>query len=293
MIRALLETARPKQWVKNLLVAAPLLFSKHLGDSHAALRTIAAVALFCALSSAVYLWNDVVDVEKDRVHPIKCKRPIAAGRLSVPAAQRSAALLGLGGLLAGLLLGTDFALAAAGYLLLNLAYSFFLKRVVYLDVLALASGFLLRVLAGALAIPVATSPYLLVCTLLGASFLAFGKRAHELASAGSNAGRQRKVLERYRPEMLRAALWATGLAALVSYVLYTRSPHTLEFFHTERMLFTTPFAAFGLARFGRLVTRSDSADSPTDAMLRDWPFMLNLALWATAATLIIYLWPGL
>ncbi|HEY7957419.1 MAG TPA: decaprenyl-phosphate phosphoribosyltransferase [Polyangia bacterium] len=292
MLGAILQTARPKQWVKNLFfVAAPLVFSKHLGDPHEALRAAFAVALFCALSSAVYLLNDVVDLEKDRVHPTKCKRPIAAGRLSVRAAKVAAAILGPGSIALGLTLGLDFALVAAGYLVLNIAYSLVLKQHVYVDVLSIATGFLLRVVGGALAIGVSTSPYLLVCTVLIACFLGFGKRAHELAAAGLRAGRQRKVLERYRPELLRAALWATGLATLVSYILYTRAAHTLAFFHTERMVFTAPFAAFGLARFGQLVTRSDSADSPTDAMLRDWPFLLNIALWAVAIVLIIYFRP--
>ena len=290
MLLAILETCRPRQWVKNAFVAAPLVFSKHLDDVPQALRTAAAVALFCALSSTVYLWNDLVDVEKDRAHPTKCKRPIAAGRLSVGAARATAALLGAGSLILGLRLGLDFALVAAGYLFLNVAYSLYLKRVVYLDVLCIATGFLLRVLGGALAIAVWTSPYLLVCTALLATFSGLGKRAHELRAAGTRAGTQRTVLLSYHPETLRWALWLTGLSTLVAYVLYTQSPHTLNFFHTTKMVFTTPFAAFGIARFGQLVTRPN-AESPTDALLRDWLFMLNLILWGVAVILIIYYRP--
>src|SRR4051794_36868696 len=167
---AILEACRPRQWIKNLFVAAPLVFSKHLDDVPQALRALAAVALFCALSSAVYLWNDLIDIEKDRAHPTKRNRPIPAGRLSTRTASVAATVLGAGSLMFGMLLGLDFALVAAGYLLLNVAYSLYLKRVVYLDVLAISTGFLLRVLAGALAIHVETSPYLLICTGLLACY---------------------------------------------------------------------------------------------------------------------------
>jgi 4-hydroxybenzoate polyprenyltransferase len=277
--------------VKNLFVGAPLVFSKHLDDVPQALRAAGAVALFCALSSAVYLWNDVIDVEKDRAHPTKRNRPIASGRLSPGAAKAAAAILGVGALVAGSFLGMNFALVAAGYLLQNVAYSLWLKHIVYLDVLSIATGFLLRVLGGALAIAVWTSPYLLVCTALLACFLGFGKRAHELADAGDNAASQRAVLRSYRPDILKAALWVTGSATLVSYVLYTRAEHTLAFFHTERMVYTVPFAAIGLLRFQWLVTRPEIHDSPTDAMLKDFPFMLNLIAYAAAITAIIYFKP--
>lgn len=277
--------------MKNLFVAAPLVFSKNLDELGQSARAAAAVAIFCALSSAVYLWNDLVDVEKDRAHPVKKHRPIASGRLSTGAAKAWAAILGAGSLAAALALGGDFALAAACYLLLNVAYSLVLKRVVYVDVLSIAAGFLLRVIAGALAIDVWTSPYLLVCTGLLATYLGFGKRAHELQAAGDRASAQRAVLRSYHPGVLKGALVATGLATLVGYVLYTRSPHTVSFFHTTRMTWTAPCAAFGLARFGWLVTRSGSHDSPTDAMLKDVWFMLNLAVWGLAITLIIYFRP--
>ena len=286
----LLEAARPRHWVKNLFVAAPLVFSKHLDDVPQALKSLAAVALFCALSSAIYLWNDVVDIEKDRAHPSKRNRPIASGRLPVRTAQVAATLLGAGGLFIGLVLGLDFALVAAGYLFNNVAYNLKVKRIVYLDVLSIATGFLLRILAGALAIHVWTSPYLIVCTGLLACYLGFGKRAHELAVAGDHAGKQRAVLERYSPRALEVMLLVFGVATLGAYVAYTLSPHTLNFFHTTRMIWTTPFAAFGLWRFGRLVRRP-VAESPTDLMLKDTAFVLNLFVWAAAITLIIYFKP--
>jgi 4-hydroxybenzoate polyprenyltransferase len=290
-IKALFEAARPRQWVKNLAVAVPLVFAKRLTEPGNVKRALAATAIFCAVSSAVYLWNDVVDLEKDRAHPVKCKRPIASGRLSVTAAKAAAATLAAGGLALGLLLGWFYAFAAWLYLAQNLAYSHYLKRVVYVDVLSIASGFLLRVIAGALAIGVETSPYLLVCTGLVACYFGFGKRAHELAAAGEDAGATRAVLRSYRMSALRVALWVTGGASLIAYVLYTRAPHTLEFFGTTRMVWTAPCAAYGLLRFYALVTREGVDDSPTDMMLKDAPFVLNFLLWAAAVTLIIYFRP--
>jgi 4-hydroxybenzoate polyprenyltransferase len=290
---ALLEAARPRQWVKNLFVAAPLVFAKRLGDLVELKRAVFATAIFCALSSAVYLWNDCVDIEKDRAHPTKRKRPIPSGRLAVAHARTAAATLAAGGLALGLLLSPSFATAAATYLALNLAYSHYIKQVAYLDVLCIAACFLLRVAAGALAIDVEASPYLLVCTGLLACFLGFGKRAHELEAADTleKAAEQRSVLSGYRPDLLGWALWLTGAATFAAYVLYTRAEHTRAFFHTTRMLWTAPFAAFGLVRFYVLVRRTGCADSPTDMMLKDLLFVMNLVLWTAATTLIIYFKP--
>jgi 4-hydroxybenzoate polyprenyltransferase len=286
-MRALFEACRPRQWVKNLFVAAPLVFAKRLNDPRTSLRALAAVLLFCALSSAVYLWNDIVDVEKDQRHPIKCRRPIASGRLPIFYARIAAATLAAGALALSLLIDWRFAACALGYGAINVAYSLKLKHVVYVDVLAIASGFLLRVTGGAFAIAVYASPYLFVCTALLASYLGFGKRAHELAVAGERAALQRAVLESYRADVLRAMLWCTGAATFVAYVLYTRAEHTVNFFGTTHMLWTAPFAAYGLYRFFVLV-QAPSGDSPTEEMLKDGPFIVNLLGWAAATTLIIY-----
>jgi 4-hydroxybenzoate polyprenyltransferase len=286
-MKALLQACRPRQWVKNLFVAAPLVFAKRLNDPRPSLRALAAVALFCALSSAVYLWNDIIDVDKDRQHPIKRRRPIASGRLSIAHARIAAATLAAGVLATSLLIDWRFAACAMGYGAINVAYSLRLKHVVYVDVLAIASGFLLRVTAGALAIDVYASPYLFLCTALLASYLGFGKRAHELAAAGERASLQRAVLESYRADVLRGALYATGVLTLISYVLYTRAEHTVRFFGTMHMMWTTPFAAYGLYRFFVLV-QAPSGDSPTEEMLKDARFVLNLLAWAAATTLIIY-----
>jgi 4-hydroxybenzoate polyprenyltransferase len=286
-MRALIEACRPRQWVKNLFVAAPLVFAKRLTDPRPSLRALAAVAIFCAVSSAVYLWNDLVDVEKDRVHPHKKNRPIASGRLSTGAARIAAATLATGALALAWLVDWRFAGCVLAYLVNNVAYSLWVKRVVYLDVLSIAFGFLVRVAAGAFAVGVEASGYLFLCTGLLATYLGFGKRAHELATAGERAGEQRAVLRAYRPTILRAALYVTAVATFICYVLYTRAEHTVRFFGTTRMLWTAPFAAFGLLRFFVLV-QTPRGESPTEEILKDPPFMINLATWAVAITLIIY-----
>ena len=192
MVAAVLKSARPHQWVKNLFVAAPLVFARRIDDTTALLHTSVAVAGFCMISSAVYLLNDLVDVEKDRAHPLKRLRPIASGALSVRSARLAALVLALGGLLLTLSLGLLPAGIAAAYMVQNLAYSLRLKHVPFIDVASIAAGFLLRVLAGAAAIPVAPSIWLLVCTFLLAAFLGFGKRAHELRTSGTRGGGQRQ-----------------------------------------------------------------------------------------------------
>ncbi len=289
MLGALLKSLRPHQWVKNLFVAFPLLFSKHLLEPSFALTTALAIGLFSLLSGSVYLVNDIFDIEKDRAHPKKCLRPIPSGKLPLAVARTAAALLILASLGGSLALGLPFFAVAAGYLLQNLAYSLSLKHIPFVDVLLIAGGFLLRVLAGAFAIGVPASPWLLGCTFVLACFLGFGKRTHELATAGERAGEQRAVLTRYRLVHLKVILWVLAIANCVAYVLYTLSAQTKTFFGTDKLLFSSPFAVFGVLRFLALVNRG-TADSPTDEMLRDLPFMANLVLWAVATVTIIYFW---
>lgn len=289
MFRALIKSLRPHQAIKNLFVALPLLFSKHLLEPDYLARTGAAFVVFSLLSGSVYLVNDIFDIEKDRAHPKKCKRPIPSGELPLSVARLAAALLIVLSLGLSWLAGLPFFSCAAGYLILNLAYSLALKHVPFVDVLCIASGFLLRVVSGALAIAVPASPWLLVCTFALSCFLGFGKRAHELATAGERAGDQRAVLEKYRLSHLKVLLWVMALASIMAYVLYTLSSHTKEFFGTGRLLYTSPFAAFGVVRFLGLVSNHAAADSPTEEMLRDVPFMANLIVFAIATVAIIYL----
>jgi decaprenyl-phosphate phosphoribosyltransferase len=289
--RAILITLRPAQWVKNLFVAAPLVFSKHLFDTDYALRALWAVAAFCALSGAVYLLNDLRDAPEDRMHPLKKHRPIAAGTLSESAAVASALVLAGAGLLGCVLLDWRVGVLGGTYLVKQVGYSFGLKRVAFLDVLLIAAGFLLRVSAGAYAIAVDISPWLLACTGLLAGMLGFGKRAHELLLAGADQRdptATRPSLAGYDLRVLRVVMILLAAASAAGYALYTQDARTLHFFGTRQLIWTLPMALFGIFRFLQLALWRPRQHSPTDAVLRDWPSLLNLAVWAAAVVLIIY-----
>ncbi len=288
MVAAILKSSRPHQWVKNLFVAAPLVFARRIDEGSAFLHTAIAVAGFCLISSAVYIFNDVVDVEKDRAHPIKCHRPIASGELSIRVALIAAVSFAALGLLMAWSRGSLPVAIAAAYLAQNLAYSFQLKHVPFVDVASIAAGFLLRVLAGAAAIPVQPSYWLLTCTLLLAAFLGFGKRAHEIRTSGDRGRAQRKVLARYNPKVLRVLIYLLAGLTIAAYVGYTQSHHALSFFGTRRLILTVPFVAFGVFRFIWITQRKIDSESPTDSMLRDAPFMINLLGYAVAIVAIIY-----
>lgn len=291
MLRAVVLTLRPHQWVKNLFVAAPLVFAKQLGDGHLVARAALAVLAFCLLSGAVYAFNDVRDVEADRVHPRKRLRPIAAGQLGERAGLVLAGVLAVAALGLALALSPATAAWAAGYLVINILYSLALKHVAFVDVLVIAAGFVARVAAGGAAIAVAPSRWLLLCTGLLATFLGLGKRAHELTLAhrdGRDAATTRAALAGYRLDVVRVAMVVLGLATGVAYVLYTIDAHTVAFFGTRELPWSAPFCILGLGRFAWLTLATTTRDSPTDAMLRDWPFLLNLAAWAATILVIVY-----
>ncbi len=287
MLIALIKSARPHQWVKNLFVAAPLVFARRIGDPTALGHAGLAVAAFCLLSSAVYLINDVVDVAKDRAHPVKRHRPIAAGRIPLPLARVLALTVACAGLAMAFGLGIAFVATSAGYLALNLAYSFGLKKVAFVDVGCISVGFLLRVLGGSVAIPVQPSKWLLVCTLLLSALLGFGKRTHELRVSGEGGSAQRDVLGRYTLPTLQRLMAILGVLTSVAYLAYTRSPHAHRFFGARPLVLTVPFVVFGIFRFTWITSRQLDAESPTDSMLRDKLFVLNLLLYAAAILLLV------
>jgi 4-hydroxybenzoate polyprenyltransferase len=291
MLAHVVKTLRPHQWIKNLFVAAPLVFARRIGDPSADLRTAAAVAAFCLLSSAVYLLNDLVDIEKDRAHPVKRHRPIASGAIPEGVARAIGLALAAAGLGAAILLGFPFFAAAVSYLLLNLAYSVALKKIAFVDVACISLGFVLRVVGGAAAIPVQPTRYLLLCTLLLSGLLGFGKRAHELRVSGDTGKAQRDVLGKYELRTLRRLLILLGLLTTATYLAYTQSWHAQTFFGARSLIWTVPFVAFGVFRFIWITSHKLDAESPTDSMLRDIPFVLNLLLYAAAILLIIYLDP--
>jgi 4-hydroxybenzoate polyprenyltransferase len=286
--RALVRTIRPRQWVKNVFVGAPLVFSRELSSLPAVGRAALAVLAFCALSGAVYAFNDVIDVEADRLHPTKSRRPIAAGHLSERGAVIWSIVLALGALAGAFALRWQFAAFAAAYLVQNLAYSLWLKKVAFVDVTLIATGFLLRVLAGAAAIDVPASRWLLLCTALLALFLGLGKRGHELvwATRSAAATTTRAALAGYRIEVVRVAMIVLAVVTCAAFIAYTLWPHTIEFFGTDRLVLVAPFVVLGVVRFLMIALWSTSADSPTDAMLGDRWFLAILA-GATITTLVV------
>jgi decaprenyl-phosphate phosphoribosyltransferase len=288
MISALIKAARPHQWIKNAFVAAPLVFALRINDVSSVLRSIAAVASFCILSSAVYLLNDLADVEKDRAHPTKRHRPIAAGKLEIPTARVAMASFAVFALLGSLLISPNLLIAAAAYFVLNVAYTFSLKRVPFVDVGCISLGFLLRVLAGTFAIGVPASPWLLVCTGLLSSLLGFGKRAHELRLAGEGKGKQRDVLERYHPGILRVLMAMLAMCTVATYSLYTQSIHAVSLFHTRGLALTVPCVVFGIVRFIWLTFNKSDAESPTDSMLKDRVFLGNLVVYLVVVAVVLY-----
>ncbi len=285
-VRGMIRTVRPNQWVKNSFVLAPLVFAKHLTHPSVIMSAVGAFGVFCVLAGAVYTLNDLVDVEADRVHPVKRKRPIASGQVPVPLAKAMLGVLVIVGL-AGACLGPwRFAVAAAAYFVLNIAYSFRLKKIAYLDVGLIATFFVLRVIAGGYAIRTNVSFYLLACTALLALFLGFGKRRHELGS--SNATKQRVALEAYSSKTLTVALAVTGLASVATYVAYTLDARTEALFDSQFLFLTAIHPLFGVVRFLQLVVTRPKAESPTQEMLRDVPFMLNLVAWVAEIMVIVY-----
>lgn len=287
---ALIKTIRPHQWVKNLFVAAALVFSRHLTNPEYVLRTGVAVLAFCMLSGAVYAFNDVRDVEADRAHPSKKHRPIASGALSERAALIWSISLAIVALGACLILSWKLAAIAALYLAQNVAYSLKLKQIAFIDVGVIATGFILRVLAGAAAINVPASGWLLLCTALLATFLGLGKRAHELAWAErtGQAHETRASLAGYNIPVVRGAMFVIGLVTCIAYLGYTVDKHTIAYFNTDELPYSSPFVLLGILRFLSLALWNPSEESPTEAMLKDPWFLLNLVAAGATVLYIIY-----
>ncbi|MFO0651798.1 MAG: decaprenyl-phosphate phosphoribosyltransferase [Polyangiales bacterium] len=292
VLAGILKTARPKQWVKNLFVLAPVVFAKDLFEGQVALRALLAFACFSMLAGAIYTINDIVDADDDRNHPTKKFRPIASGQVPVGTAKIAATVFILVSLAGAAWLDLRVAAAAAIYLLKDLAYSlrpFRFKQVAYLDVVLIAAGFVLRVVAGCYAVstplhPVSPSLYLLGCTAFLALFLGFGKRYHELRV---NASKARDSLKAYTPGTLKITLWANALATVAIYLAWTRHPPLELEFAKEYLWTTTPLVLLAIGRFVRLLD-SESGESPTDAMLKDVPFVLTLVAWTVLILTLIY-----
>lgn len=287
MVAALVASVRPRQWVKNLFVFAGVIFSHKLFTPDAWLA-LAAFAVFCALSGVVYLLNDVADRERDRAHPVKRLRPIASGALSVPAAVTAALVLAGGALAAAAALGGSFLVTAVAYVTLLVLYSVWLKHVVIVDVLTVSSGFVLRAVAGAVAIDVEISGWLLICTILIALFLALGKRRHEYLTLDAEATRHRPILAEYSAALLDQMIAVVTASTVTAYALYTMSPETVAKFDTHLLPATLPFVLYGIFRYLYLLYRRQLGGNPSELFLNDRALILNTILWIVAVVAIIY-----
>jgi 4-hydroxybenzoate polyprenyltransferase len=284
----LLNALRPGQWTKNLLVFAGPLFGMQLFVTSSVIRALLAFAIFCALSGVVYLMNDIADRESDRRHPLKARRPIASGALSVRAASIAAVVIGTFALAASAALGWGFAAVAVAYFCLQALYSTSLKHIVIIDVLTLSVGFVLRAVAGAVAVNVGFSHWLIVCTTLLALFIALSKRRHEITMLAGDAASHRPILGEYSPYLLDQMIGVVTASTLISYIAYTVSPETQQKFGTAWLGLTIPFPLYGIFRYLYLVHQREGGGSPADLLLTDRPLLVCVALWAIAVSVIIY-----
>ena len=286
---ALIKAMRPRQWMKNLIIYAPLVFDRQFNPDHLVdiLRTTLAFIIFCLISGVVYLTNDIADIEADRKHPDKCLRPIASGALPVKVAVVSSVLILVISLPLAFWLSPNFFLVTVAYLLLNLAYSKWIKHIPLLDVLAIALGFVLRIAAGVTLIHVARfSPWLYVVTTLGALYIGFGKRRAELALLAGEANQHRRVLEGYTIQLLDEFIIIVSATTIIAYSLYTFSAPNLPDNHI--MMLTIPFVIYGIFRYLYLVQVKHSGGAPEDVLLADRPLQIAILLWGISVLVIFY-----
>lgn len=280
---------RPEQWIKNTILFAPLVFSQRVFVLVDILTTFAAFLLFCLASSAVYVINDILDRELDRNHPTKRNRPLASGILSL----NKALLIGISfmflSLLGSYLLDHIFTLIVSAYLFINLMYSLYFKKIVLLDVMAVAAGFVLRAVGGAEAINVPISPWLIVCTSLLALLISFGKRRHEVVTLGGESVRHRPILSEYKPYFLDQMMSVVTASTVITYCLYTISPEVQEKLHTPYLPFTIPFVLYGIFRYLYLIHQKESGGNPTKDILTDKALLINIGFWTLTVMVILYL----
>jgi 4-hydroxybenzoate polyprenyltransferase len=289
MISNYFRLLRVPQWIKNFFVFVPLVFSQHLFEKDYFLLVIAGFVIFCLVSSIVYVFNDIIDAESDRLHPVKKVRPVAAGKISKSNALITAFSLII---IAGISLtqfNIGFTIAVLSYFVLNIFYSFSIKHVVILDIFSIAAGFMLRVVAGGLIIGVAISSWLLLTTMFISLFLAVIKRQSELKLNTDDSNLvTRKVLSSYSLDFTKQISTITASGVIICYALYTVSPRTISGFGTENLIYTTPFVVFGIFRYMYLVHQNNKGENTTEIMLTDLPMILNILLYIVTVTLIIY-----
>jgi 4-hydroxybenzoate polyprenyltransferase len=279
---------RVQQWIKNLFLFAALVFSFHLRYWNDVLLTVAGFFAFSLAASGIYLVNDVADLEADKLHPVKSKRPLPSGKLSKQAALVSSVILMAIGVAWGFYLRMDYGIVVVVYVMINIAYSISLKNVVILDVMTIAAGFVLRVIGGAVLIDVPTSEWLIVCTVLLSLFLGFSKRRHELTLLEGVANSHRTVLRQYSPYFLDQMIGIVTASTVMSYALYTMSAETMQKFGTKHLIYTVPFVLYGIFRYLYLVHKNEEGGNPAKLAVTDRPLLVNIILWVIVVIVIIY-----
>ncbi|MCC6963033.1 MAG: decaprenyl-phosphate phosphoribosyltransferase [candidate division Zixibacteria bacterium] len=278
-LRAIVVLLRPEQWVKNLIIFGALIFAREFTQVDKILAALLTFGVFCVLSSAVYVINDIHDRESDRMHPLKKNRPIASGAVGVGSARALAIILILLGLLATIFLPRPVTYIACLFVAFNILYTALLKHIVIIDVMAIAASFVIRAAAGSYAIAVPTSPWLIACTFLLALFIGFGKRRHELVTLKDDAVSHRVTLKKYSPYFLDQLISVVTASTVVAYTFYTLSPEIQEKLGVEHLELTIPFVLYGIFRYLYLIHQEERGGSPASVLLSDIPILVNVVLW--------------
>jgi 4-hydroxybenzoate polyprenyltransferase len=284
----IIRAIRPKQWIKNTVVFAALIFSQRLFDAYSLITSFFAFSLFCLLTGSVYLINDIMDTEDDRRHPYKKRRPIASGKLKISTAVTTAVIMAIFSLGMSLYLDLRFGIITLVYFVLNIAYSKYLKHVVIIDVMIISLGFVLRAIGGAVVIDVEISPWLIICTTLLALFLGFGKRRHELVLLKENANEHRPILDEYSPYFLDQIIAVLTASIVVTYAFYTMSDKVQAKLQTTHLNLTIPFVLYGIFRYLYLIHQKNRGGNPTSLLFTDKPLLINILLWMITACAILY-----
>ena len=289
MLKYIFLSMRPEQWIKNFFVFTALLFSKNLHNPLKGIEAIIGFTIFCMITGCAYMINDLVDLEKDKLHPVKSRRPLASGKLKKDTAVKIVVLVCLASLFFAFYMNVLFGIIVLAYFLLNIGYSIYLKNIVIIDVVSIAAGFVLRVLGGAVIISVVASQWLILCTILLSLFLGFSKRRHELILLEDSATSHRKVLEHYSPYFLDQMIAVVTASTLICYALYTMSKDTVEKLGTSKLIYTIPFVLYGIFRYLYLVHQKEKGGSPTEIMFTDKPMIINICLWVISSVVFIYI----
>ena len=289
ILKHILLSMRPEQWIKNFFVFTALLFSKNLLNPSKDIEAIIGFVIFCMVTGCAYMVNDLVDLEKDKLHPVKSRRPLASGKLKKETAAKIIVLVCLASLFFAFYMNILFGFIVLAYFLLNIGYSIYLKNIVIIDVVSIAAGFVLRVLGGAVIISVVASQWLILCTILLSLFLGLSKRRHELILLEDSATSHRRVLEHYSPYFLDQMIAVVTASTLICYALYTMSKDTIEKLGTSKLIYTIPFVLYGIFRYLYLVHQKEEGGSPTEIMFTDKPMIINICLWVISSVVFIYL----